>query len=82
MDQKLEGRLPAKEGPRSQPSREGGGARTCTALQLAAFRKETAGSRRAVLSQLKKDLGGDSQDPPLQSQGPVGRVSLGRQDFE
>ena len=26
--------------------------------------------------------GGGSQDPPLQSQGPAGRVSFGRQDFE
>ena len=50
--------------------------------QLAAFLKEIAGSRHAVLSQLKKDLGGDSQDPPLQSQGPMGRFSLDRQDFE
>ena len=74
--------LPAKEGPRSQPSHEGDGTRTCIAFQLAAFLKEIAGSRHAVLSQLKKGLGGDSQDPPLQSQGPMGRVSLDRQDFE
>ena len=51
-------------------------------FQLAAFLKEIASSRHAILSQLKKDLGGDSQDPPLQSQGPTGRVSLDRQDFE
>ena len=69
MDQKLEGCLPAQKGPRSQPSHEGDGIRTCIAFQLAAFlNKEIAGSWHAVLSQLKKDLGGDPQDPPLQSQ--------------
>ena len=43
MDQKLEGWLAAKKGPRSQPSHEGDGTRTCIAFQLAAFLKEIAG---------------------------------------
>ena len=52
---------------------------------LPSWRSErVSSSRHAILSQLKTDLGGDSQDPPLQSQGPMGRVSLDRQanDFE
>ena len=51
-------------------------------FQLAAFLKEIASSRHAVLSQRKKDSGGESQDPSLQSQGPMGSVSLDRQNFE
>ena len=38
-------------------------------------------SRYVILSQLRKALGGESHDLPLQSQGPTGRVSLDRQDL-
>ena len=73
---------PGKRGILYFSTHEGDGARSCIAFQLAAFLKKIASSRHAILSQLQKDLEGDSQDPPLQSQGPMGRVSLDRQDFE
>ena len=80
-DQKLEGWLPAKQGASSQPSHGVDGARNCIAFEVAAFFKEIAGARYAVLSQLKRSLGGESQGSPLQSQSPMGRVSLDRQDL-
>ena len=57
MDQKLilEGWPPAKKGPCSQPSHEENGTRSCIAFQLGAFLKDIAGSRHAVLSQLKSE---------------------------
>ena len=79
MDQKLVGWLPAKQGSSFQPSHEGDGTRGCIAFQVAVFLKEIATTKHTVPSQLKKDLGEEAQDSPLQSQGPMDRVSLGRQ---
>ena len=81
MDQTLEGRLPAKKGPRSQPGWPRGRGTALGAVQhfswLLLLLKGTASSRHTVLSQLKKDPEGKSQDPPLQSQArPSQRVGL------
>ena len=81
MGQRLEGWLPAKQGSHSHSSHGGDCARRCVAFQVAAFLQEIASTRYAILSQLKRQLGGGSQDLSLQSQGPMGRVSLDRQDL-
>ena len=55
------------------------GPRRCEAFKLAAFLQEIAGARHAILKEMERTLG--SQYSPLQSQGPLGRVSLERQDL-
>ena len=74
---KLEGWLPSRRGQSSETI--GGEMTECVAFKVAAFFREIANTRHAMLSRLELEL--SPHDSPLKSQSPMGRVSLERQDF-